>query len=69
MRIIQGKAKGKKVALAAQDEPPQAEVSDLMERLRRSLDQRGTGKLKAIRPGLVRKAIEVTRRPKKRRAG
>jgi DNA end-binding protein Ku len=69
MRIIQGKAKGKKVALAASDEPPRADVSDLMERLRRSLEQRGTGKLKAIRPAPVRKAIETTRRPKKRRAG
>ena len=69
MRIIQGKAKGKKVALAAPDEPPQAEVIDLMERLRRSLEQRGTGKVKAIRPAPVRKTTEVTRRPKKRRAG
>ena len=33
--------KGKKVTLEADDEPRQAEVVDLMERLRRSLEQRG----------------------------
>ena len=41
MRIIKGKMKGKKVDLEAADEPRQAEVVDLMERLRRSLEQRG----------------------------
>jgi DNA end-binding protein Ku len=41
LRIIQGKVKGKKVALAPAEEPRQAEVVDLMERLRRSLDQAG----------------------------
>ena len=39
MRIIQGKLKGKEVALAPEVEPRQAEVVDLMERLRRSLEQ------------------------------
>ena len=39
MRIIKGKAKGKKVTLEAPDTPRQGEVVDLMERLRRSLDQ------------------------------
>jgi DNA end-binding protein Ku len=37
MRIIQAKLKGKKVHLEAAAEPRQAEVVDLMERLRRSL--------------------------------
>jgi DNA end-binding protein Ku len=37
MRIIKGKMKGKEVALTADEEPRQAEVIDLMERLRRSL--------------------------------
>jgi DNA end-binding protein Ku len=41
MRIIQGKIKGKSVKLAAGEEPRQAEVIDLMERLRRSLEQSG----------------------------
>jgi DNA end-binding protein Ku len=39
MRIIQGKLKGKEVALESTTEPKQAEVVDLMERLRRSLEQ------------------------------
>jgi DNA end-binding protein Ku len=46
MRIIQAKAKGKKVALEAPEEPRQAEVIDLMERLRRSLAQKGTREVK-----------------------
>jgi len=41
MRIIQGKMKGKDVHLAPEAEPRQAEVVDLMERLRRSLEQSG----------------------------
>ena len=43
MRIIQGKMKGKHVELEADTEPRQAEVVDLMERLRRSLAQSGGG--------------------------
>jgi DNA end-binding protein Ku len=41
MRIIQGKLKGKDVELAPDTEPRQAEVIDLMERLRQSLAQSG----------------------------
>ena len=41
LRVIQGKLKGKKVDLGEVAEPRQAEVVDLMERLRRSLE--GTG--------------------------
>jgi DNA end-binding protein Ku len=37
MRIIKGKVKGKEVTLVGEAEPQQAEVIDLMERLRRSL--------------------------------
>jgi len=44
MRVIKGKVKGKPVTLTAADEPRQAEVVDLMERLRRSLEQTGRGK-------------------------
>jgi DNA end-binding protein Ku len=39
LRIIKGKVKGKKVDLEPVSEPRQAEVVDLMERLRRSLEQ------------------------------
>jgi DNA end-binding protein Ku len=41
LRIIKGKLKGKKVKLEPDIEPRQAEVVDLMERLRRSLDESG----------------------------
>jgi DNA end-binding protein Ku len=41
MRIIKGKSKGKKVTLEAGETPRKGEVVDLMERLRRSLDQAG----------------------------
>lgn len=44
MRIIQSKAKGKEVTLEPTEEPRQAEVVDLMERLRRSLAQSSGGK-------------------------
>jgi DNA end-binding protein Ku len=43
LRIIKAKMKGKKVTLKSDEEPRQAEVIDLMERLRRSLAQRGGG--------------------------
>jgi DNA end-binding protein Ku len=61
LRIIQGKLKGKEVELEPAAEPRQAEVVDLMERLRRSLAQ-GTASrapTKAKRP--MKKAA-----PKKR---
>jgi DNA end-binding protein Ku len=41
MRIIKGKAKGKKVTLESGEPKRKGEVVDLMERLRRSLDQAG----------------------------
>jgi DNA end-binding protein Ku len=41
MRIIKGKVKGKKVTLEPEKTPRKGEVVDLMERLRRSLDQAG----------------------------
>jgi DNA end-binding protein Ku len=43
MRLIQAKAKGKGVELEPLEEPRKAEVVDLMERLRRSLEQTGKG--------------------------
>jgi DNA end-binding protein Ku len=44
MKIIRGKMKGKEVELPAAAEPRQAEVVDLMERLRRSLAATGKGR-------------------------
>jgi DNA end-binding protein Ku len=41
LRIIQGKVKGKEVELEPTTEAPRAEVIDLMERLRRSLEKQG----------------------------
>jgi non-homologous end joining protein Ku len=43
MRIIKAKLKGKKIDLEPEVEPRQAEVVDLMERLRRSLAQNTSG--------------------------
>ena len=56
MKIIKGKAKGTKVALRTGEQQRPAEVVDLMERLRRSLEQ-----TKA-------KTAKAERRPAKRRA-
>src|SRR3954470_22855648 len=54
MRIIKGKVKGKPVKLAPEETPRKGEVVDLMERLRRSLDQAG-GKPQATRTRAARK--------------
>jgi DNA end-binding protein Ku len=50
LRIIQGKAKGEDVELEPTTEPRQAEVVDLMERLRRSLAQSGAQGSKTEKP-------------------
>jgi DNA end-binding protein Ku len=50
LKIIQAKLKGKKVDLEAAAEPRQAEVVDLMERLRRSLEQSGGARSAKARP-------------------
>src|SRR5262249_26334755 len=47
MRIIRAQMKGKDVELEPASEPRQAGVGDVMERLRRSLAQSGTGKAAA----------------------
>jgi DNA end-binding protein Ku len=49
LRIIQAKTKGKEADLEPISEPRQAEVVDLMERLRRSLAQGGKGAAPAAR--------------------
>jgi DNA end-binding protein Ku len=60
MRIIKAKTKGKQVKLEPTSEPRQAEVVDLMERLRRSLEGSGAkssrSAAKAKRPGATKKA-------------
>jgi DNA end-binding protein Ku len=55
LRIIQAKLKGKEVHLAPAEEPRQAEVVDLMERLRRSLEQSGGGRSAKPRAAKARK--------------
>jgi DNA end-binding protein Ku len=50
LRIIQAKTKGEKVDLEPTTEPRQAEVIDLMERLRRSLAQSGGKRANAEKP-------------------
>jgi DNA end-binding protein Ku len=51
MKIIQAKLKGKHVTLAGPEAPRQAEVVDLMERLRRSLEQS-----RGVRKGAAKKS-------------
>ena len=60
MKVIQAKAKGKHVELPSAAEPREAEVVDLMERLRRSLGQTGGG-----RKASVAKAARATKRTPK----
>ncbi len=76
MRIIKAKMKGRQVALAPEETPRQAEVVDLMERLRRSLAESGgrggararTGRSKAgaKRTGAQAGGRTAKRTPKKR---
>jgi DNA end-binding protein Ku len=68
MRIIKGKIKGKKVTLDSAVEPRQAEVVDLMERLRLSLAKRGgTGTSAQRKPksSNVREIKKKTRRARR----
>ena len=75
MKIIQGKVKGKQVELEVPSEPRQAEVVDLMERLRRSLEQtpaRGEKGARArTRRASTAKRVVATaaQRPRKRKRG
>jgi DNA end-binding protein Ku len=54
MKIIKGKMKGKKVSFEAAETPKKGEVVDLMERLRRSLDQAGA-RPKTAKPRAAKK--------------
>jgi DNA end-binding protein Ku len=64
MKIIKAKLKGKEARLEPHEEPQQAEVVDLMERLRQSLQ--GAGKRAARKPARAKKT--ATRGKTKRRA-
>jgi DNA end-binding protein Ku len=55
LRIIESKVKGKHVDLETPQEPRQAEVVDLMERLRRSLQQAGGARTKGTKKTAHRK--------------
>jgi DNA end-binding protein Ku len=73
MRIIRGKMKGRKVRLEAPEEPRQAEVVDLMERLRKSLEERprsgeGPGAKKATGARKARRAAPKAAGKHKHRA-
>ena len=61
LKIIKAKLKGKEVHLEAAAEPRQAEVVDLMERLRRSLAQSGGAKAQARKPAKKAAAKKRTR--------
>ena len=66
LRIIQGKVKGKEVQLEPVTEPRQAEVVDLMERLRQSLAQSGGKSARAERPkGASRRKTTTKKRTRR----
>jgi DNA end-binding protein Ku len=66
MRIIKAKVEGAEPELESPQEPRQAEVVDLMERLRRSLGQ--AGEAKAARPAKSRARPPKARKTAKRRS-
>jgi non-homologous end joining protein Ku len=67
MRIIKAKVKGGGAKLTPTTEPRQAEVVDLMERLRRSLEQSG-GKRAGATPHGAKKKSKPSRARKKHAA-
>ena len=64
MKIIKAKMKGKEAKLTVHDEPRQADVVDLMERLRQSLEGAGAGARKPAR-GRKTSARAASRKKKK----
>jgi DNA end-binding protein Ku len=65
MKIIKARMKGKEAKLTVHEEPQQAEVVDLMERLRQSLQGAGAGARKTTR---ARKTTTRTSTRKKKKA-
>jgi DNA end-binding protein Ku len=68
MRLIQGKVKGKGVALEPATEPRRAEVIDLMERLRRSLAQGAPRKTRGEKAQPAKPRRSAKKATSKRRA-
>jgi DNA end-binding protein Ku len=73
MKIIKAKLKGKQPTLTEHVEPQQAEVVDLMERLRRSLQGagavKGTKAAKATKTATAAKGTKTAKSAKARKAG
>jgi DNA end-binding protein Ku len=65
MKIIKARMKGKEAKLSVPEQPPQADVVDLMERLRQSLQGAGGGARKSTR---TRKTTARTSTRKKKKA-
>ena len=65
MRVIQAKLKGKKPRLTERETPQQAEVVDLMERLRASLEGKGGSKAAATRKTAARKKSPARKKSKR----
>ena len=62
MRIVKGKVKGKEATLEPDTTPRQAEVVDLMKRLRRSLEQGSKGRSQTIKTRSPQKAKRASKR-------
>ena len=65
MRVIQAKLKGKKPRLTERETPQQAEVVDLMERLRASLEGKGGSRAAATRKTAARKKSPARKKGKR----
>lgn len=65
LRIIESKVKGKHVELESPQEPRQAEVVDLMERLRRSIEGAGGGGRRQAHHTGAKHAAKAADRPKR----
>jgi non-homologous end joining protein Ku len=68
MRVIQARVKGRRVKLGAPEEPQQAEAVDLVERLRRSLEQPGGPGKRTSHAAKPKRAASSARRARKTRA-
>lgn len=68
MRLIKAKAKGRSVELEPEARAERPEVVDLMERLRRSLEQSSGKGTRARKRGRTLKVAARSRRPSRRRA-
>jgi DNA end-binding protein Ku len=67
MRVIKAKMKGKKADLVAEEQPRDAKVIDLMERLRQSLDASGGRGRRQAAAGRARTKTARSATPRSRR--